>query len=311
MRKFFLILPLVILSACGGSSSSDSPERPKKNIGVFIDSSVINIGYRTETLDGVTNAQGQYEYIKGETVTFFIGELMFPSTLAKDMITPLDLAETTNLTDPKVVNMIRLLQTLDQDGKANNGIYITDVAKNKATEVDFNTSTSDFSNSTAVTTLIMNAGQDETVVELINYNDAISHFGQSLEAVDNEQDQIDVVDEYTVYGGNEPFSGGSSNMKNYTLLGKTKGVEKFSGSYKYYAITNKNRTLTIQIDAVQGSNNIYYPTNITSNTVTDMGDTWMNLDGAPDENYVSIAPHGYILINVSDDDLAGITVFGK
>lgn len=311
MKKLFLILPLMALSACGGSSSSDSPETSKKNTGVFVDSPVINIGYKTETLDGVTNAQGQYEYINGETITFFIGDLKFPSTLAKDLITPLDLAKTTNLTHPTVVNMIRLLQTLDQDGKASNGINITDAAKNKATAVDFNSSISDFSNSDNVTALIMDAGQSETIVDLISSIDAVSHFGQSLELIYNEQENVDIADEYTVYGGNEPFVGGSSNMKNYTLLGKAKGIEEFSGSYKYYAITNKNETVTIQIDAVQGSNDIYYSTNFTSNTVTGTGETAMNLDGAPDENYVSIARHGYILINVSDDDLTGITVFGK
>jgi len=191
-KRLILTSAFVLLTACGGGGSSDTSSEsgppanesgPSPDIGVFLDSPVINIGYRTETLESVTNSLGEYEYLPGETVTFFIGDLEFPPVEASGTVTALDLAGTPNTSDPRVVNMIRLLQTLDQDGNPQNGITISDTAKSTATQVDFDLSEADFSSSLAVTTLIMNAGQDNTVVELVNREGAIDHFNQTLDEI--------------------------------------------------------------------------------------------------------------------------------
>lgn len=152
--------------------------------GVFLDSPVINIGYRTETLEGVTNTQGKYGYVTGESVTFFIGDLVFPAVTAKGTVTPLDLSGTDDINNSKVVNMIRLLQTLDQDGNPDNGLMITDMAKSVATQVDFTLSVSDFESSTAITALIPNAGQDTSVSNLVTATSAINHFQGQLDALE-------------------------------------------------------------------------------------------------------------------------------
>lgn len=152
--------------------------------GVFLDSPVINIGYRTETLNGVTNEKGIYAYILGESVTFFIGDLVFPTVTAKSSVTPLDLAGTTDINDPKVVNMIRLLQTLDEDENPQNGLTITDSAKTAATQIDFTLSLLDFENSVAVKALISNAGQINPVSNLVTTTRAVSNFQFQLDTLD-------------------------------------------------------------------------------------------------------------------------------
>ena len=198
-EKFILISAALLLTACGGGGSSGTPSAsepppsgsepppsgsdPSPDIGVFLDSPVINIGYRTETLEGVTNSLGEYEYLPGEIVTFFIGDLEFPPVEASRTVTALDLAGTADTSDPTVVNIIRLLQTLDQDGNPQNGITISETAKSTATQVDFYLPEDEFSASLAVTTLIMNAGQDNTVVDLVNSKDAIDHFIQTLDEI--------------------------------------------------------------------------------------------------------------------------------
>lgn len=181
MKNHLIITTLVLpLFACGGSES-DSTSATTVKTGVFIDSPVINIDYSTTTQNGATNAKGEYQYLPGESVTFFIGDLKFPSVPAADTITPLDLAGTQNTADAKVVNMIRLLQTLDKDGNPDNGITITDTAKASATQVDFSLDESGFELSTAVTGLIMNAGLDSPVSGLISTSSAISNFEQGLD----------------------------------------------------------------------------------------------------------------------------------
>lgn len=118
--------------------------------------------------------------------------------------------------------------------------------------------------------------------------------------------------EYTVFAGNTSFGGGFRNMPaDFIELGKGTGTTTFNGSYKYYVIANKTSS-TIFIDAAEGSNGEFYGTNTTSNTMTDSGDTWPNLTGAPDGVYVSLgAPEGYALINASNDALSSLTVHGK
>jgi len=183
LRNNFLVIGLCAgLVACGGGSSSSddgaSQDQPNTQTGVFLDSPVINIGYRTESFEGVTNLSGEYDYLEGETVTFFIGDLELPPVTASGVVTPLDIADSQNTSDTTVVNIIRLLQTLDEDGDPDNGISITDTAKSSATQVDFGLSVEDFAASTAITALVPNSGS--TNMALISANDAISHFEQQL-----------------------------------------------------------------------------------------------------------------------------------
>jgi hypothetical protein len=201
MKNSILILGLCAgLVACGGGSSSSSPndnENDSNNTqtGVFLDSPVANIGYRTETLEGVTNSLGEYDYVDGETVTFFIGDLELPPVTAAETVTPLGLARSDDTSNPTVVNIIRLLQTLDEDGNPDNGITITETAKSAATQVDFELSITDFESSSAVTNLVANSGSSN--VELISQNDAIAHFENTL------RDE-GLVDDFSFYAATLP-----------------------------------------------------------------------------------------------------------
>ena len=153
-----------ILASCGGGGGSSNPT----STGTFVDSPVINIGYRTETQNGVTNSRGEFNYFPGETVTFFIGDLEFPSIPAEQVVTPLDMADTDDISHPIVINISRLLQSLDKDGNPSNGISITDISKQNAVILDFDVSVSVFELSTAVRTMIANGGQDDPRLELID-----------------------------------------------------------------------------------------------------------------------------------------------
>ena len=102
-----------LLAGC--NSDSDSDDSPITKTGQFIDSAVSGISYRTESLSGTTGPNGEYDYVEGESVTFFIGGLEFPPVTATGVVTPLDWSDTRNVHDPIVTNIARLLQSLDQD----------------------------------------------------------------------------------------------------------------------------------------------------------------------------------------------------
>jgi len=189
----------LVLSGCGSDSNSGG------ETGLLLDSPVINIGYRTESEDGtiregVTNSLGEYRFREGDTVTFFIGDLEFPEVDATGIVTPLELAGTTDVNDDEVVNILRLLQTLDQDGNPDNGITITETAKTVATPVNFDQDQGAFA--VAVDNLIENGGQDSPVTDLIDAHEAIANFEDQLDelslvgswlAINNENDVLALV----------------------------------------------------------------------------------------------------------------------
>jgi len=197
MRKRKLSLHVAFITAafllhgCGGSD--DPPAiSPTTLTGVFLDSPVANVDYQTfadgvettrpnpDTGLTVTDMEGQYAYVAGETVVFSIGDLAFPEVAAAGTVTPLDIADTNDPNDTEAVNMLRLLQTLDKDGDPSNGIEITDIAKANASPIEsFDVPDEEFSE--AVQTLISSGGQDEETTELVSSAEAVAHFEETLE----------------------------------------------------------------------------------------------------------------------------------
>lgn len=185
----FALLFLYALTGCGGggggsSSSSTNPPagnppapQPTVFTGIYIDSAVEGLNYRTASQTGMTNSQGEFSYQSGETIIFSIGDIDFPSVSAKEILTPLDIFDTTDYSHVGVINMARLLQSLDQDGVAANGITISSNVHSVAAglSVDFNDADFD----SMVETLVANSGGN--LVTLISSAQAIAHLQLSLD----------------------------------------------------------------------------------------------------------------------------------
>ena len=169
----------VSLTACGGgggggTTTTTSP--PAALSGAFIDSAVSGFRYATTTHSGNTDQDGTFMYAAGESVTFLIGDIAFPAVAAASLLSPFDLAGTTDTSDPALVNMARLLQTLDTDGNVYNGITIGADAHTFATgmTLDFASATFDAD----VANLIANSGSVNTM--LVDANTAIAHLQASI-----------------------------------------------------------------------------------------------------------------------------------
>jgi len=186
MRISLLCLLLVLLNACGGGggggSSGASSASSVASTGVFLDSAVSGINYRTASGSGKTNTNGEFKYKAGETVTFSVGNIDLPPVTANSTITPLDLANTTDINHQVVSNVLVLLQSLDSDGDPSNGIQIPTTAHTAATtSVDFNVSAVAFRANSVVTTLVSNSGS--TTTSLVALSTATSHFTNTLASV--------------------------------------------------------------------------------------------------------------------------------
>ena len=118
-----LVLSALLLTGCGGGGSSG----PATASGTFIDSAVVSLHYTSGGQSGSTGADGSFTCEVGQPVTFTIGNLELPTvtcTAGANVVSPMTLFETADLSDPRVVNLAQLLQTLDSNSDPDDGITI-------------------------------------------------------------------------------------------------------------------------------------------------------------------------------------------
>jgi hypothetical protein len=176
----------------GGVATSGTPRT-----GTFIDAPVEGIEYLTinpdvnmPSLSGLTGAGGTFEYRRGESIIFFIGAIVLGSATAKAVMTPADLVPTRLIQDRQaredyLLNLIRLLQTLDADGVPDNGIRLLPAAitTEPVSDIDFAASIANFEGNLDLQTYI---GQATNVSSLIDSATAMAHFEASVAALVEE-----------------------------------------------------------------------------------------------------------------------------
>ena len=106
---------LLMLTDCGGGDKEPVEDGGNTIYGTFLDAPVDDLSYRSNPshLAGMTKNGGQFICKSGDTVTFSIGTLVLGKVACQETVTPLTLVGTTDIHDPVVTNIARLLQTLD------------------------------------------------------------------------------------------------------------------------------------------------------------------------------------------------------
>lgn len=179
MTKLFLaVLCCYTVAGCSSSSSTSEDSAGALLTGVFLDSAVAGISYRTDTQSGTTNTDGEFTYLSGESVTFSIGSLELPTVNASAVVTPLNMSVTGAANDNVTVNVATLLQSLDVDGNANNGIEISPQASAAATPINFEVSPELFAQDQSVVNLIANSGSENS--SLIDVAEARDHLEETV-----------------------------------------------------------------------------------------------------------------------------------
>lgn len=144
MRLWAPALLAATLTACGGGGG-EAGANSGARVATFIDAKVEGLTYESKSKSGVTDRDGNFEYMPGEEVTFSVGKLVLGSTKPLgDKVTPLDLVpDARDASDDKVTRILRTLQTLDADADPENGIKINPAARayaNKGTVVRLSSS---------------------------------------------------------------------------------------------------------------------------------------------------------------------------
>jgi len=122
----FLAIPLFGGAQCSfffssGRSNNDSEDKQADaglvvivGDGTLVDGPVEGVQYESGSLAGITGSKGEFRYEVGNTVRFSIGDIALGGPVpAKAVITPLDLVKNGAADTPAVINIARLLQSLD------------------------------------------------------------------------------------------------------------------------------------------------------------------------------------------------------
>lgn len=200
----------ILLCGCGGESST-AENGDTLVTGQFLDTAVAGLSYQTETQSGVTNLFGEYSYIEGESVTFSIGDLIFPAVTAAKEVTPVSMSSANEI-DNVAINIAWLLQSLDVDADLANGIELAGGADVLAAPVDFNVTQAEFSSNSSIVNMVANSGSANT--SLVSVEDATSHLTDTVVATSYER--YDTVEEYVeLYDIKQVFS---TNSENYFYI---------------------------------------------------------------------------------------------
>lgn len=243
-----------LLTACGGGGNDDNvtdtdtastaskastASTAQLLRGVFLDSPVQGLQFRTETQQGLTGAEGGFVYLPGESVVFGLGELEFAQVPAQPTMTPMELAGTDDIESPEVVNILRLLQSIDEDGDPDNGIVIPPAAHDNVLAPAFS-----FAGSVDMDTVIGNVITQTYGVEreIVDAQKAVDHLIDTLSerasdplAASWDVEFLYLVEDDQVFDGSylsireADFELNLNNVWQYGTIGENSGVFELVG----------------------------------------------------------------------------------
>ena len=255
---------------CGSSSNSEGTTASVASVGVFLDKEVQGLEYQSNSYSGKTDGNGYFKYKLNEEVTFKVGN----TTLGKkkmdktySVVTPLDLVGTSDINDARVVNILQVLQTLDTDKNASNGITITSNPANDTRDLSKDNTNLDDAAIARITS--------ENESDVVSKDAAKEHFQTSLEEkdkyktnlennhgndTDNEDEDSDDEDGGTTTGGGGTTGGGTTtggSSDTYTLLAwNDLGMHCMDGSdFSVFTILPPYNNLNAQLITKTGTSN--------------------------------------------------------
>jgi hypothetical protein len=148
-RERVTVTYTITASNAGASTTADlalavdPPPAGTAVTGVFRGETVMGLGYVSGTHSGLTDKSGAFTYEEGQGIAFSVGAVSIGAVrTAKNLVTPVDLVAQGTGTSNHVLNVVRFLMMLDQDGNPNNGIQMSAAVTAAAASwapVDFDT----------------------------------------------------------------------------------------------------------------------------------------------------------------------------
>ena len=210
----YLIFITITFISCGGGggggSSGSSTALGALNNGQFIDSAVEGLTYNTATQSGETTSTGLFSYRSGETISFYIGNILIGTTSGKSVLSPIDLVSGGDINNATVLNIARVLQTFDSDKNASNGITLVNAAISLSSALSV-----DFSDNSFITDLINEVNATNNGLIEINATTAQAHLQETFSTLVGGDDPLDINQWYltdlNITNIHKDYNGSSSN----------------------------------------------------------------------------------------------------
>ncbi len=211
IKTVLSLVAVSLLSGCGSSDSS-TPSSTSVDSGQFIDSVVTGLAYDCSSgASGVTDLFGRFKCEVGDTISFNINGFDVGSSALAATITPRTLYPND---DAAAINLAQLLQTIDSDANAQNGIQIDNgsfavqalsTANVALDQVDFD--------SAIVTHIGLN---------LVDEVSAATHMDESIQNISNSSLGLTELSTVVVMNGiDEAFCANLQNSHTQTYQGFT------------------------------------------------------------------------------------------
>ncbi len=142
LSTLYLLIFGLILTSCGGGGGGDGDLGQTTTTGYFKDSNTAGLTYQSGGINGLTEADGKFTCETGNTVTFSVGGVVLGTASCGPIVTPIDLVASGSIDNSTVLNIVRFLMMLDDDGDPENGITISTAVQTAASDwaqVDFTT----------------------------------------------------------------------------------------------------------------------------------------------------------------------------
>ncbi|MEW8002090.1 MAG: hypothetical protein AB2588_19425 [Candidatus Thiodiazotropha sp.] len=140
--RLISLFSIFLLAACGGGGGGGGSSTPTTATGVFKDNNVSGLTFTSGEQSGTTGSDGGFTFEVGQPVSFNLGNVTLGSATGMSVITPIDLVPGGNSSSTEVLNLVRFLLMLDDDGDSGNGINISSAVQAAAenwSAVDFTT----------------------------------------------------------------------------------------------------------------------------------------------------------------------------
>jgi hypothetical protein len=204
----FLSLFLAGIAGCGGGGSSGGSNTDSSTdgtgdgntdgndagggaangqfSGVFVDAPVSGLEYEIDGDRFLTDENGTFRFETGEELSFYVGDIFLGSASAAAVLTPLDLVpDALDETEDQVINLLRFLQTLDNDADLSNGIQIIENVRVDARgeSLDFGVPVGNFAGASSLLVNELTSATTSGSRQLVSEASALSHFRDSLQEI--------------------------------------------------------------------------------------------------------------------------------
>ena len=296
--------------------------------GVFLDSAVGGVDYSTSSgLGGVTDSSGTFYYNSGDQVSFTIGGISLGSVTGAAKLTPVEVMGASGTADQKVINLSRLLQTLDADGDPSNGINITTATKTtlQSKSVDFDVSVDSFDNATKSVTAAVGKTMVTATKAIKHLHSTLNDQGLSskvasdadLQSVSSELDNFTTVPAgFTVSENATALSeaSGNSNLDTFTVVLSSEPIGNVVFSVVPSDATEVSATpssLTFSSDNWSTAQTVSLKgvdDEISDGTIASSVAVGINEEQTKDSDYDKLSSHNLIATTTDDEGTPSITM---